>query len=325
MEAAGGGTTMKTVCVTGAGGFVASWLVERLLAGGRYMVHGTVRDPGDAKNAHLLGLDGAAERLRLLKADLLDYGSVAAAIAGCGGVFHVACPVPDYALTDPEVEILAPAVTGTMNVLRACSEAEVVKRVVVVSSLSAVMIKPEWGECKVMDEGCWSDVDLCRTTENWYCLSKTLAEREAFDYAKRTGIDVVSVCPSLVIGPLLQPTLNASSSVVVDFLKGDRLVKMKLRHFVDVRDVADALLLVYESPAASGRYICNSHPRLVSDVIKLLKSWYPTYQYATKFVQVSHEPPFSSKKLQALGWKFRPFEETLRDSVESFKAAGVLD
>ena len=162
---------------------------------------------GDAKNAHLLGLDGAAERLRLLKADLLDYGSVAAAIAGCGGVFHVACPVPDYALTDPEapalalsplcldnamhafsirvisigdrqspyvrlhmllllqVEILAPAVTGTMNVLRACSEAEVVKRVVVVSSLSAVMIKPEWGECKVMDEGCWSDVDLCRTTE----------------------------------------------------------------------------------------------------------------------------------------------------------------
>ena len=54
---------------------------------------------GDAKNAHLLGLDGAAERLRLFKADLLDYGSVAAAIAGSGGVFHVACPVPDYALS----------------------------------------------------------------------------------------------------------------------------------------------------------------------------------------------------------------------------------
>jgi nucleoside-diphosphate-sugar epimerase len=47
---------------------------------------------------------------------------------------------------------------------------------------------------------------------------------------------------------------------------------MKLRHFVDVRDVADALLLVYETPEASGRYICNSHARLVSDVIKLLKS-----------------------------------------------------
>ena len=56
--------------------------------------------------------------------------------------------------------------------------------------------------------------------QNWYCLSKTLAELEALDYAKRSGLDVVSVCPSLVIGPLLQSTVNASSSVIVDCLKG---------------------------------------------------------------------------------------------------------
>jgi nucleoside-diphosphate-sugar epimerase len=39
--------TTATVCVTGAGGFVGSWLVQRLLAAGRYTVHGTVRDPGN--------------------------------------------------------------------------------------------------------------------------------------------------------------------------------------------------------------------------------------------------------------------------------------
>jgi nucleoside-diphosphate-sugar epimerase len=39
--------TAMTVCVTGAGGFVGSWLVQRLLAAGRYTVHGTVRDPGN--------------------------------------------------------------------------------------------------------------------------------------------------------------------------------------------------------------------------------------------------------------------------------------
>ncbi|KAL6603814.1 hypothetical protein ACP70R_044175 [Stipagrostis hirtigluma subsp. patula] len=317
-------TATTTVCVTGAGGFVASWLVERLLAAGRYTVHGTVRDPGDAKNAHLAALGGAGERLRLFRADLLDYGSVAAAVAGCDGVFHVASPVLATAATNPEVQLLAPAVTGTMNVLKACSEAKV-KRVVVVSSLSAVMANPEWRESKAMDESCWSDVEFCRTTENWYCLSKTLAEVEAFEYGKRTGLDVVSLCPSLVIGPLLQCTLNASSSVVVDFLTGDHEVKLKIRNFVDVRDVADALLLVYENPGASGRYICNSHQMQVTDVIELLKSSYPIYKYAKKFVQVSDEPVFSSKKLETLGWKCRPFEETLRDSVESYRAAGILD
>ncbi|GJM97953.1 hypothetical protein PR202_ga14919 [Eleusine coracana subsp. coracana] len=266
MEAAAGveeRERTRTVCVTGAGGFIASWLVQRLLAGGRYTVHGTV-------------------------------------------------------------QMIAPAVTGTENVLKACSEAKV-KRVIVVSSLSAVMVHPDCHEVPVMDESYWSDTELCRTTANWYCLSKTLAELEAFNYAKRTGLDVLTVCPSLVIGPLIQSTLNASSSVIVDCLKGDHEVKMKLRNFVDVRDVADALLLVYETPEASGRYICNSHPRQVSAVIELLKSWYPTYKYADRFIQVSDESVFSSKKLETLGWKFKPFEETLRDSVESYRSKGVLN
>jgi hypothetical protein len=35
----------RTVCVTGAGGFIASWLVKRLLEKG-YTVRGTVRNPG---------------------------------------------------------------------------------------------------------------------------------------------------------------------------------------------------------------------------------------------------------------------------------------
>ena len=64
-------------------------------------------------------------------------------------------------------------------------------------------------------------------------MSKTLAELEAFDHAKSTGLDVVSLCPSsLVIGPLLQSTLNASSSVIADCLKGDW--HSRLSHFPPV-------------------------------------------------------------------------------------------
>lgn len=118
----------QTVCVTGAGGFIASWLVKLLLARG-YTVRGTVRNPGpcffshtclfcityvesfifsdrllsvdDPKNAHLRALEGAKERLALVKADLLDSDGLHVAINGCDGVFHTASPVTDEAVSRP--------------------------------------------------------------------------------------------------------------------------------------------------------------------------------------------------------------------------------
>uniref|UniRef100_A0ACD6A8E0 Uncharacterized protein n=1 Tax=Avena sativa TaxID=4498 RepID=A0ACD6A8E0_AVESA len=315
----------KSVCVTGAGGFIASWLVKLLLSKGHYAVRGTVRNPGDGKNAHLKALEGAGERLQLVRADLLDYDSVASAVAGCEGVFHVASPVPSGRSTNPEAEVIAPAVTGTLNVLRACYEAKV-KRVVMVSSIAAVFNNPSWPKGKAFDEDSWSDADLCRKSEDWYYLSKTLAEREAFAYAAKTGLDIVTICPSLVIGPLMQSTVNASSKILVNYLKGEHeTVENKIRNIVDVRDVADALLLTYENPEASGRYICSSSPIKVSDMINILKTLYPTYTYPKNFVEVEHNTVYSSEKLQKLGWTFRPVEKTLGDSVESYRASGVLN
>lgn len=199
-----------------------------------YSVCGTARDPGDAKNAHLKVLEGADERLQLVMADLLDYNSVASAIAGCEGVFHVACPVPSGRSTDPEAEIIAPAVTGTLNVLKACYEAKV-KRVVMVSSGAAVVANPHWPKGKAFDEESWSDEDYCRKNGDWYYLSKTLVEREAFAYAAKTGLDIVTICPSLVIGPLMQSTVNTSSKVLLNYLKGEHdTVENKSRDIVDV-------------------------------------------------------------------------------------------
>ncbi|XP_037457402.1 cinnamoyl-CoA reductase 2-like [Triticum dicoccoides] len=315
----------KSVCVTGAGGFVASWLVKLLLSKGHYAVRGTVRDPGNAKNAHLKALEGAGERLELLSADLLNYDSIASAVAGCEGVFHVASPVPSGRSTNPEEEVIAPAVTGTLNVLKACYEAKV-KRVVMVSSVAAVSNNPNWPKDKLFDEDSWSDEDLCRKGEDWYFLSKTLAEREAFAYAAKTGLDIVTICPSLVIGPLMQSTVNTSSNILLNYLKGERdTVENKLRNVVDVRDVADALLLAYENPEASGRYICSSKPVKVSDMISVLKTLYPMYTYPKNFTEVEENTIYSSEKLQKLGWTFRPLEKTLGDSVESYKASGVLN
>lgn len=56
---------------------------------------------------------------------------------------------------------------GTLNVLKACTEAKV-KRVIVVSSGAAVSLNPKWPKDKVMDENCWSDKEYCRATKVTY-------------------------------------------------------------------------------------------------------------------------------------------------------------
>ncbi|KAL4285743.1 hypothetical protein AHAS_Ahas19G0016700 [Arachis hypogaea] len=313
----------KKICVTGAGGFLASWVVKFLLSKG-YIVHGTVRQPGDEKYAHLMKLEGASENLKLFKADLLSYESVQSAIAGCNAVFHVACPVPSTTSTNPEVEMIEPAVKGTTNVLEASLEAKV-ERVVYVSSVAAAFMNPNFPNDKVIDESCWSDKDYCRKSNNWYCFSKTEAEEQALDFAKRTGLDVVSICPTLVLGPILRSSIvNASSLVLLKILKGCESLENKHRWIVDVRDVADAILLAYEKPEAEGRYICTSHPVKAKDMVEKLKSKYPNYNYPTKFIEVDYYIRLSSEKLQRLGWSYRPLKETLIDSVESYKEAGLL-
>ena len=65
--------------------------------------------------------------------------------------------------------MIEPAVSGTRNVLDACTKASI-KRVVVVSSIGAVMLNPTWPKDKVMDEECWSDTDFCNTVEVIYLI-----------------------------------------------------------------------------------------------------------------------------------------------------------
>jgi nucleoside-diphosphate-sugar epimerase len=56
----------------------------------------------------------------------------------------------------------------------------------------------------------------------------------------------------------------------------------KLRLIIDVRDLAEALLLAYEKPEAEGRYICSAHMIKAKDLIDLLKSIFPNYNYQKK-------------------------------------------
>lgn len=316
----------RVVCVTGAGGYVASWVVKDLLWKG-YFVHGTVRDPCDEKkNGHLKKLEKSAENLKLFKADLLDYGSLYAAIEGCTGVFHVACLIPGTQVLNPEVEVLEPAITSTLNVLNACSKAKV-KKVVVVSSAAAVLLNPTWPKDEAMDESCWTDIEFCKTMESWYFVAKTVAEKEAFNYAKNSGLNVVTVCPSVVIGPMLQSPLNASTSFLLNFMRDAKgTVDDRNYPLVDVQDVADAILLAYEKSEAEGRFICSSFSMPTKDLVQKLQNMFPDYKYPTSFTEVQqlNFGKLSPKKLENLGWKFKPLEETLTNAVKNFEENGLL-
>lgn len=61
---------------------------------------------------------------------------------------------------------------------------------------------------------------ILRSAQHWYSLSKTEAESEAMEFGEKSGLPVVAVCPSLVLGPILQSNVNASSLILLKLLKG---------------------------------------------------------------------------------------------------------
>uniref|UniRef100_A0A7N0TC19 cinnamoyl-CoA reductase n=1 Tax=Kalanchoe fedtschenkoi TaxID=63787 RepID=A0A7N0TC19_KALFE len=311
-----------TVCVTGAGGFIASWLVKLLLEKG-YTVRGTVRNPADVKNNHLRELEGADERLILCKADLLDYESLFQAINGCDGVFHTASPVTD----DPE-QMVEPAVKGTNNVIHACAEAKV-KRVVFTSSIGTVYMNPSRDPDAVVDDSCWSDLDFCKHTKNWYCYGKTVAEQTAWKVAKEKGVDLVVINPMLVVGPLLQSTVNASTVHILKYLTGSaKTYANSVQGYVHVKDVALAHLLVYEAPSASGRYIVADSMLHRGEVVAILAKFFPEYPIPLKCsdeVNPRKQPyKFTTQKIKELGLEFTPVKQCLYDTVKSLQDKGIL-
>lgn len=312
----------QTICVTGAGGFIASWMVKLLLDKG-YTVRGTARNPADPKNSHLRELEGAEERLTLCKADLLDYESLKEAIQGCDGVFHTASPVTD----DPE-EMVEPAVNGTKNVIIAAAEAKV-RRVVFTSSIGAVYMDPNKGPDVVIDESCWSDLEFCKNTKNWYCYGKAVAEQAAWDMAKEKGVDLVVVNPVLVLGPLLQPTVNASIVHILKYLTGSaKTYANSVQAYVHVRDVALAHILVFETPSASGRYLCSESVLHRGEVVEILAKFFPEYPIPTRCSDEKNprkQPyKFSNQKLRDLGFEFTPVKQCLYETVKSLQEKGHL-
>ncbi|KAL3537489.1 hypothetical protein ACH5RR_000855 [Cinchona calisaya] len=317
----------KVVCVTGASGYIASWLVK-LLLDRCYTVKASVRDLNDPKKTeHLVSLDGAKERLHLFQANLLEDGSFDAVVDGCECVFHTASPV-QFSPINPEAELLDPAIKGTLNVLRACARSSSIKRVVLTSSVAAVALNRELKDGVVIDESWYSDPSYCEENKIWYALSKISAENVAWKFTKERGIDMIAINPGMVIGPILQPFANVSVGIILNLVNGATSFSDVSLRWVDVRDVACAHILAFEMPSASGRYCVVERSARISHVIKVVQELYPTIKLPDKCSNIGSpiQPDYevSNEKVKSLGIKLIPLDVSLKDTIESFKEKNLF-
>jgi nucleoside-diphosphate-sugar epimerase len=326
-------TRLQPVCVTGATGFLGSHVTKQLLEAG-YTVHATTRSLDAAKVAHLTSLPFAETRLKLFQADLLSPADFAAPFAGCAGVFHTASPFFIGGEAYTEYNLMKPAVDGTQAILELARRTGTVKKVIVTASTACIYVnygaKPP---SYVYSEKDWTDESVVRAKENWYSLSKLCAEKVALAFGKESGIKVCTINATLIFGPMLQPSLNTSSKAVLALLNGStEKVPDECRAFVDVRDVAAAHILTYESPSAEGRYLCIGDCPSYVEVCSILRELEPGASVPTELngvlaanvmgAPVPHKTLTDCGRLEALGMKFKRVREQLEGTVESLRHFG---
>ncbi len=337
----------KPVLVTGATGYVAGWLVKKLLDNG-YTVHAAVRNPNNKEK--LQHLDAIAEKsegtIKYYKSDLLEEGSYDEAIKDCELVFHTASPfVTD--VKNPQKDLIDPAVLGTQNVLDAANKSMSVKRVVLTSSCAAIYTDAI--DCRNAPNGVLTE-EVWNTTASLdyqpYAFSKTLAEKKAWEMAeKQNQWDLIVINPSFVMGPALNPKSNTSESINILTQMGDGTFKMGAPKMgigmVDVRDVAEAHFSAGFTPSAKGRFITSAHNTNILEMALTLKYKYgkdyplpkralPKWLlmivgpmanklFSKKFIRnnVNIEWKADNSKIKKeLGIQFRPMQKTMEDSFQ---------
>ncbi|KAE8681043.1 Translation protein SH3-like family protein [Hibiscus syriacus] len=332
-----------TYCVTGATGYIGSWLVKLLLERG-YKVHATVRNPENA--VHLLSLWNGDDQLRLFKADLLEEGSFDEAVNGCNGVFHVAASMEFEVNSRENIEsyvrsnIIEPAIKGTENLLKSCLKSDTVKRVVFTSSISTITANDSNGDRRsVVDESCQTTFEhvLNAKASGWvYVLSKLLTEEAAFKFANENGIDLVSVITTTVAGPFLTTTVPSSIQVLLSPVTGDPKyssilsavnARMGSVALVHIEDICRAHIFLMEQARAEGKYMCCFRSCRMSELINRLarENLSSNIQRLEAEEESSKLPEISSKKLRDLGFTYKhDIEDIIHQAITACVDFGFL-
>lgn len=239
----------KLVLVTGGSGYIAVNIILKLLEQG-YRVRTTLRTMSrqdEVKSMILAGGIGDFSDLEFIQADLMSDHNWYEATLGATYVIHVASPTPATRPDDGD-EMVKMAVDGTLRVMKAAKEAKVER--VVMTSASGAVLAGHKHHPKVFTEDDWTNLD---EKIDAYQRSKTMAEQAAWAFAKENQMELSTILPVAVMGPILGKDFSHSNQIIRTMLMGKMPFLMKMGFdSVDVRDVADLHLLAMTKKEAAG-------------------------------------------------------------------------
>ena len=328
-----------TILVTGATGFVGSAVLRSLEKSGR-KTRALIRPTSDRKN--LEGVDA-----EVVTGDLTVPETLAPALEGCEGLFHVAA---DYRLwTRDPAPMFAANVDGTRNILLAAHGAGV-KRIVYTSSVATLGIIP--GGVPADEETPVSFDDMIGP----YKQSKFLAEAEVRRLIAEESLPVVIVNPSMPVGPRdIKPTPTGRMIVEAAMGRMPAYVDTGL-NVVHVDDVAAGHTLAYDKGDVGERYLLGGENmelgRILTEIAHLCGRAGPRFRVphglilplaygAEAWTRLSGgDAPFvtvdgvrmarkmmyfkSDKAQRHLGYTPRPAGQALADAIGWFALNGYL-
>jgi nucleoside-diphosphate-sugar epimerase len=345
------------VAVTGASGYIGSWIVHDLLEQG-YKVRALVRDTSNPdKVDHLLAMNSANLRgqVELFTGDLFLPGSYDDAFAGCCAVIHSGATV-GYNRETPQ-QVYDGCFTEVQHVIDSVKKSATVTRFVFTSSFAAVahprpkgyvFTEKDWcGDNIEAYKGKWSEESIPLNRDIAYAMAKSRAERMIYAAAEEDGrFEAMAILPLHVIGPIMCANHDQGMSwqnCIKRMLQGKPYEKSKggrmLWNNVDVRDVARSHRLCAESTVAhnGSRYILSA-----SDRSGELFTWQMQEKLSQLFpaiTQIGGEPMEAGVPLaetydsprsycllakQELGLECYSIDETIKATGDAYYRHGLL-
>lgn len=337
----------ELVLVTGGSGFIAVHIILKLLNKG-YKVRATLRTlsrQDEVKSMLVQGGISDFRNLEFIQTDLTSDENWREATTGSTYVIHVASPTPATCPNDADGMVKI-AVDGTLRVMKAAKESKV-KRVVLTSASGAILSGHKYHP-ELFTEEDWTDLS---GNVNAYQRSKTMSEKSAWEFAKKENMELSSINPVAVMGPVLGKDFSHSNQTILTMLNGKMKFLLKLGFdYIDVRDVADLHLLAMTHPKAAGeRFIATTGENLTyKEEAKILKKYLGN---RAKKVSTKEMPDFlvkfmaffikdlrmpatflgqntacsNEKAKKMFGWNPRSAEEAIIATAKSMIELGLID